>query len=154
MNELIEFINSSYISISIIVFIVLGLLVVISIYGINLNKSNPKPKLIQEVTVETFEENVEKIMANKNEDLDNLRLLPSESFCDSYLGNSAELEMACNQLTETNCAEAGCCVFTKTGSKCVAGDVHGPTYKTDKSGNLITLDSYYYLGKCYGNCSK
>ena len=44
-----------------------------------------------------------------------------------------------------------CCVYGN--GKCVAGDISGPTYKTDKDGKLITMDSYYYLGKCRGRCS-
>jgi hypothetical protein len=74
----------------------------------------------------------------------------SENFCESYLGNSIELEKACNQLTESNCADVRCCVYGN--EKCVAGDINGPTYKTDKDGKLITMDSYYYLGKCRGQC--
>jgi hypothetical protein len=62
-----------------------------------------------------------------------------------------ELEKACNELTESNCADVRCCVYGN--EKCVAGDISGPTYRTDKEGKLITMDSYYYLGKCRGHCS-
>jgi hypothetical protein len=84
-----------------------------------------------------------------DKDLDGLKLQTSENFCDSYLGNSAELEQACNSLTKDNCSDTKCCVYANTGStgKCMAGDIHGPTYKTDNDGKLITVDSYYYLGK-------
>ena len=91
---------------------------------------------------------------------------PATSFCKSYLGNSADLETACNQLTQQKCNQTNCCVFSsKTQSlngKCLAGDIQGPTYKTNKQGdnkqgdnkqgNKITTDTYYYQGKCYGNC--
>jgi hypothetical protein len=69
----------------------------------------------------------------------------NENFCESYLGQTIELEKACNQLTKTNCGQVKCCVYGN--GKCVAGDMNGPTYKTDKDGKLITMDSYYYLGK-------
>ena len=102
-------------------------------YTQHINKKNPC----------VYEENIEKMKLNL-----------AASFCKSYLANSQELEGGCNQLTESNCAQTSCCVFTKTGenSKCVAGSLDGPTYKTDKDGKLITMDSYYYLGKCRGSC--
>jgi hypothetical protein len=139
MGNIFDFIKNNYLNILIIVIIVLGLLVIINLKGINLNPPKPQAKLLQEVTVEGFE----------NEELEQLKLKPSDSFCESYLGNSAELELECNKLTESNCAETKCCVFTvnKESRKCVAGSINGPTYKTDKDGKLITIDSYYYLGQ-------
>ena len=138
MSELINFIKENILSIGIIVVVVLLLLVIIELKDINLNPPKPDSTLVQQVTVET--------LAN----MDKTTSL-SDSFCESYVGNSLELEGACNQLTKGNCATAKCCVYT--GEKCVAGGPSGPTYKTDKDGKLITLDSYYYLGKCRGaNC--
>jgi hypothetical protein len=141
--EEIDFIKSNYLSISIVVFIILGLILIFSIRGINLNPPKPESKLVQEVVVEGLD-----IMEENNE---KLKMQPSESFCESYLGNSSELESACSQLTESNCNQTKCCVYLN-GGKCVAGDVNGPTYKTDSNGQLITIDSYYYLGKCQGKC--
>ena len=132
MSEIIDFIKENIQEIVIIVVVVLLLLVIINIKGIDLNAPKPKSKLVKQVIVETFvpddsEENIKKMMASS-----------SENFCESYLGNSQDLEKDCNQLTKGNC---------------VAGDISGPTYKTDKDGKLITMDSYYYLGKCRGtNC--
>lgn len=141
MSEIIDFIKENIQKIIIIVIVVLLLLVLINIKGVNLNAPKPESKLVQQVTVETFvsKENIKKMMAGS-----------SENFCESYLGNSSELEKSCNQLTEDNCAEVKCCVYTKIGEngKCMAGDISGPTYKTDKDGKLITMDTYYYLGKC------
>lgn len=149
MNEIVEFVKENYLNIGIIVTIVLVLLVIMSIKGINLNQKNPDSKLVQQVTVETFADKG-RSMDDSEENIEKLKLNPVESFCESYLGNSSELETACNELTETNCAQTKCCVFTN--SKCVAGDLNGPTYKTDANGKLITLDTYYYLGKCNGKC--
>jgi hypothetical protein len=143
MSEIVDFIKENVKEIVIIVVVVLFLLVLINIKGVDLNAPKPESKLVQQVTVETFsidsEENIKKMMASS-----------SENFCESYLGNSIELEKACNQLTDSNCADVRCCVYGN--GKCVAGDINGPTYKTDKDGKLITMDSYYYLGKCRGQC--
>ena len=78
----------------------------------------------------------------------------SVSFCKKYEGNSSELEGACGKLTSQNCKNSNCCVWAN-GNKCSAGGITGPTYKTDKDGNKITIDNYYYMNKCYGNgCPK
>jgi hypothetical protein len=144
MSEIVDFIKENYVSISIIVVVVLLLLVIIKIKEIDLNPPKPESKLVQQVIVETLD------TLGGVSSQENIKLNPVESFCESYLGNSTELEGACNQLTESNCAQTKCCVYT--GEKCVAGDKDGPTYKTDKDGKLITIDSYYYLGKCQGKC--
>ena len=146
MIEIVEFIKENLNVIIIIVVVLLFLLVLINIKGINLNEKKIESKLIQKVTVETFglasdstsDINLDKIMSKKH------------TFCESYLGNSVELEKACEQLTTSNCADIKCCVFNN--GKCTAGDINGPTYKTDKDGKLITIDTYYYLGKCHGKC--
>ena len=146
MIEIVEFIKENLNVIIIIVVVLLFLLVLINIKGINLNEKKTESKLVQKVTLETFDSsidsqfdiNLDKIMGKKN------------TFCESYLGNSVELEKACEQLTTSNCADIKCCVFNN--GKCAAGDINGPTYKTDKDGKLITMDTYYYLGKCHGKC--
>ena len=133
-------IKENFLSIAIIVVVVLLLLVIIKIKEIDLNPPKPESKLVQQVVVETFSNTLSE---------ENININPATSFCESYLGNSLELEGGCNQLTEDNCATTKCCVYT--GEKCVAGDKDGPIYKTDKNGKLITMDSYYYLGKCRGS---
>lgn len=141
MSELIVFIKENMISIGIIVVVVLLMLAVIELKDIDLNPPKPDSTLVQQVTVETLEN----MNMGKKSSL-------SDSFCESYLGKSSKLEGACNELTRDNCAITKCCVYT--GKKCVAGGPNGPTYKTDKDGKLITMDSYYYLGKCRGSgCS-
>lgn len=150
MNNLVDFIKQNYLNILIIVIVVITLLVIINLKGINMNPPKPETKLVQEVTVETFESGTNNEEGtNINKEYTQLKLQPSDSFCESYLGNSAGLEVECNKLTESNCAETRCCVFTNTNKlgKCVAGSINGPTYKTDKDGKLLTVDSYYYMGK-------
>ena len=137
MIEMINFIKENMIEIVLIVIVVLFLLVLINIKGLDLNEPKPESKLVKGVTVETFEDN-------------NNIINHFDNFCESYLGNSLELEKACNELTENNCNNIKCCVYGN--GKCVAGDINGPIYKTDKEGKLITMDSYYYLGKkCKGD---
>jgi hypothetical protein len=138
MSEIVDFINENGKEIIIVVVVVFFLLVLINIKGINLNEVKPKSKLVQKVTIETFEQ-------ESDESIKKLMSSSSENFCESYLGKTEELEKGCNQLTENNCGEVKCCVYGN--GKCVAGDVNGPTYKTDKDGKLITMDTYYYLGK-------
>lgn len=140
MSEFVDFMKENYKMIAVIVIVVIFLLVIIEIKDIEMNPPKPESKLVQQVTVETFDS-----MSEKKANL-------ADSFCKSYLGNSQELEGACNELTKKNCAQTSCCVFTvsKEGEeeegKCVAGGPNGPTYRTDKDGKLITIDSYYYLG--------
>ena len=136
MSEIIDFIKTNYLAIVIVGVVSFILLVIINIKGIDLNQTKQGSKLVKQVIVET--------LVNR---MDNLELNPEESFCEAYLGNSSELEGACNQLSDGKCSQVKCCV--KTGDKCVAGDLHGPTYKTDKDGKLVTMDAYYYLGKRY-----
>ena len=138
MSEIVDFLTANAYEIVIIVIVILCLLVLINLKGIDLNAPKPESKLVQEVTVETFD---------TEDNINNFNHF--NHFCESYLGNSQELEGACNQLTETNCAKVKCCGFVKSeeNGKCVAGGLDGPTYKTDKDGKLITMDTYYYLGK-------
>ena len=152
MSEIIDFMKDNYLTISVIVIGVLTMLVIINIKGIDLNAPKPESKLVQKVTVETLDTIVGSAssMQDSIENIEKMKLNLADSFCDSYLGNSQGLETACNQLTETNCAQTKCCVFGN--GKCMAGGLHGPTYKTDKDGKLITMDTYYYLGKCQGQC--
>lgn len=150
MSEIVNFIKENAQEIVIIVVVVLFMLVLINIKGVDLNEPKPESKLIQEVTVETFAQGTNEDTQYSDENIKKMMSSSSEIFCKSYLGNSRELEVACNNLTENNCGDVKCCVYTS--GKCVAGDINGPTYKTDKDGKLITIDSYYYLGKCRGKC--
>jgi hypothetical protein len=150
MDNIIDFIKQNYLNILSIVIVVISLLVIINLKGINLNPPKPQSKLIQEVTVETFDSGVNFDSGiNISKEYTQLKLQPSDSFCESYLGKSSELEEECNKLTESNCAETRCCVFANYNNvgKCIAGSINGPTYKTDKDGKLLTIDSYYYMGR-------
>jgi hypothetical protein len=144
MSNLIDFFKTNYLNIGIVIFVVFGLLVIISIKDINLNEPVQPTHLVQTVTVETF-------TPGENEEIDQLNMGIAQGFCASLEGNTAQLEQSCSELTKDNCAEVGCCVYMRDGlnGKCVAGSKNGPTYKTDSNGNMITADRYYYLGKKY-----
>jgi hypothetical protein len=129
MNNI--FIRNNYLNI--IFFIVFSFLfLAISQLKWNFNPNVPPPKLIQQVTMETME-NID------------LNINPVGGFCESFLGDSSNLEPACNRLTKESCFETSCCVYTDT-NKCVAGSKHGPTFKTDSQGNNINNKFFYHLG--------
>jgi hypothetical protein len=141
MNEFVSFIKENYISISVIVCIIFALLIIINIRGWDLNPPKPDTKLVQEVVVETFEQNLA-------EEISSMKLSSSDSFCQSHLGKSAELETSCGELTDEGCSQTTCCVLATSSGKhmCKAGDKDGPTFKKDADGNLISMDAYYYQG--------
>ena len=130
-----KFIKKNYLNIFFfIVFIVfIFLFLALSQLKWNFNPNVPPPKLVQQVTMETME------------NLD-LNINPIGGFCESFLGDSSNLEPACNRLTKQSCFETPCCVYTDA-NKCVAGSKHGPTFKTDVDGNDIDNKFYYHLGE-------
>ncbi len=93
---------------------------------------------------------LETMQNSENDDLLSLTS-PAKGFCETYRGKSDDLEEECNNLAESSCNKTDCCVWT-SNSKCSAGGINGATFTTDLSGNMITMDYYYYKNKCYGNC--
>jgi hypothetical protein len=131
MNQIILFFKENYVSIAVIVSVVFALLIIISIREWDLNPPKPESKLVQSITVETFSSgSVDKEAVFKNEimkEIQSLNLSPSDSFCQSHLGNSAKLQESCGQLTLDRCAQTNCCMLSE--GKCVAGSAkHGPTF--------------------------
>ncbi len=129
INELIFFFKENYISIAVIVSVIFALLIIISIREWDLNPPKPDSVLVQSVTVETFSQEVDGTNINKDalKEIQNLKLSPVDSFCQSHLGNSAELEKSCNQLTQDGCSQTKCCILVE--NKCVAGDAkNGPRF--------------------------
>jgi hypothetical protein len=70
--------------------------------------------------------------------------------CDRYSGSPHALEKCCNKLSDQGCGAIRCCVWLN-GSRCVAGDVDGPTFHSHQ-GRDIDVKYYRYKGKCVGNC--
>jgi hypothetical protein len=151
MSEIVAFIKENYVSIAVIASIIFTLLIIISIIGWNLNPPKPELKLVQQVTVEAFDNliiDIDNQNSDKNniiKEIDNLKLNPSDSFCQSHLGKSDKLEQSCGQLPQDGCQQTKCCVWsqlTNNTEKCMAGDKNGPTY----TNNLKTMSSYYWQG--------
>ena len=118
----------------IFVLLIFALIVFINTMGINLNVEEPPKKLLQVVTMEGFDGSTMPTGAT--------------AFCESYRGSSAQLNTECGRLTQKNCNETSCCVFSN--NKCVAGSANGPTYNTDDNGNTNT-SPYYFQNQCF-NC--
>jgi hypothetical protein len=154
MNAIFNFITENLLYIAIIISIIVGLLVYIKFKDIDLNKI-PTKKLTQTVTVDTY---VNRESFSNGNGVSNLEKVVQDfdfsgqnSFCESYRGNSPQLNVACNELTDENCSSIPCCVLVQgqNGNKCMAGGINGPTFKKDANGNLISMDAYYYEGKQY-----
>lgn len=72
--------------------------------------------------------------------------------CEKYKKLPSKNEEYCRSLDTATCSSTSCCVLLG-GTKCVAGNAQGPIYKNNYGDFLLkNKDSYYYNGKCYGNC--
>ena len=120
--------------------------IIMNTLGINLNIEEHPKKLIQVITMEAFQ----KQEKEKGQDQKGNITSGADAFCQSYKGNSGNLNTACGNLTNKNCNATSCCILT-SDQKCVAGNADGATYNTDSNGKTINLDYYYYQNKCYGN---
>jgi len=73
--------------------------------------------------------------------------------CEKYKDYPDKQEEYCRTLDSGTCSSTSCCVLLG-GSKCVAGNENGPTYKANYGDYLLrNKDSYYHNGQCYGNCT-
>ena len=73
-----------------------------------------------------------------------------EDICTKYQGDFETINKKCRQLSATNCKIPECCVLLN-GTKCVAGNINGPTFLT-KDGKKADQLYFYYKEQCYGNC--
>ena len=136
--------------------LIIGLLIfaltsiIMNTLGINLNIEEQPKKLIRVITMEAFQKQEKE--KEKGQDQKGNITSGADAFCQSYKGNSGNLNTACGNLTNKNCNATSCCILT-SDQKCVAGNADGATYNTDSNGKTINLDYYYYQNKCYGdNC--
>ena len=93
--------------------------------GINLNAEEPPEQILQTVTIEGLVQNSKQIETGAN------------AFCESHRGSSGALNTSCGRLTNRNCNETSCCVFTN--NKCVAGSARGPTYNANSNGKTNSV---------------
>lgn len=119
--------------------LVLFILALMNILGINLKENDvSQNNLLLEGFVLDIQPDTQNLATGAN------------AFCDLYRGSSSRLNNECRRLTEKNCNETSCCVFTN--NRCVAGGANGPTYNTNSNGKTINAD-YYFQNQCYGaNC--
>lgn len=75
-----------------------------------------------------------------------------EDICEKYSGDSSKINKKCQELSTENCKLLDCCVLLN-GTKCIAGNINGPTFLTD-NGLSIDQNYFYYKETCYGNCEK
>ena len=71
-----------------------------------------------------------------------------EDICTKYAGDSKSIDAKCKLLDNDNCNLPDCCILLN-GTKCIAGNIRGPSYLTDQ-GNKIDYNYYLYKNKCYG----
>ena len=163
MSDIVDFISGNYIMIVLTVLSILGLLVYISIYNINLDPPKSNTKLAQSVTVETFEPNIvdagiKSGLAEFNgineSDVEEEPIKDGVgNFCDKYSASPEQLKTACNNISEATCQNLSCCaLISGSGTDtCVAANKYGPMVRTlaDENGAMITMDHYYYQGTKY-----
>ena len=168
MSNFIDFISENYMMIVLTVLSILGLLVYISVYNINLDPPKSKTQLAQSVTVETFEQNIDESikggLAEFNKQNNDGSYESEEApiitdgvsnFCEKYSGSPEQLKSACNNISEATCQNLDCCaLISDSGSgttTCVAANKYGPMVRTlaDENGEMFTMDHYYYQGTKY-----
>lgn len=122
------------------IIIIFGILIFINVNNITFPKYNYEKEPFQNVNVE----------------VNNLGLSTYNSFCESNLSSGSSMEEKCNALTYKGCNSVSCCGWlpNKTVNNCVAGSTHGPTFQTEKNGDIINGDPYYYNNKCNGEKCK
>ena len=146
-----DFIQSNYIGILIVVGSMIGVIVIIHIFNINLNTYPTSTKLVPIATIETMTSNIDSVVGGVPGESDtDIMMTPDKSFCKLYEGQSQHLEGACGNLTESNCKMSSCCGWLND-TKCVAGKSTGPTFNSDSTGKTLPVDTYYYMNKCSGS---
>ena len=129
----------------IIIFIIFSLIIFLKSFGINFNEVMKPKKLLEFVTIEGLELQEKQPLSSP------IGINGSDAFCDYHKGFN--LETSCNKLTKNNCNSTKCCIWT-SDAKCKAGNQEGPTFNSNKKGQTMSLDYYYYQNKCYGEkCS-
>ena len=143
MSDFTDFIYENYKIIIAIILSIFGLLVFISIKGINLNAPKPDTKLVQTVTVETFASNTDNIVDTSiegglseysqqpalgslyqsnqsisNTGTDYTQIMPIDgmsNFCNKYAQSPKDLQQACTGLSSKSCQNISCCALIGLG---------------------------------------
>jgi hypothetical protein len=136
--------------------LILGLIIIFHVMDINLNPTEKKI-LLGTATIEAMETGSrigpDPDLAIDMSEFDS-QTKPEHSFCKFGGENLHNLESECNKLTKKNCSNVECCGYLND-EKCVNGNEFGPTFRSDKNKNPMTIDTYYYMNKCIGSkCPK
>ena len=75
-----------------------------------------------------------------------------EDICTKYEGDYTKINEKCKKLSNINCKIPSCCILLND-SKCVSGNLYGPTFLTEEGKN-IDYEYYNYKGECYGKCDR
>jgi hypothetical protein len=166
MSEIADFISENSITIILIILSILGLLVYISIYNINLDPPKSNTQLAQSVTVETFEQDIDESIKSglaefnkqNNDGYNESEEGPIvkdgvDNFCEKYSSSPEQLKTACNNISNATCQNLSCCALISVSGTdtCVAANKYGPMVRnlSDENGTMITMDHYYYQGTKY-----
>lgn len=176
MSDFVDFIYENYKFIIAIVLSIIGLLVFISVKGIKFDQPKLKTNLVQTVTIETFDNNIvddgiksgltefkkqpalgSLYQSGTDTGVDYTQIIPLDgqsNFCQKYKNSPKELQEACKNISSSTCKNLSCCALIGSGEDesvdtCVAANENGIVFKTDPSGNLISMDHYYYQGTKY-----
>jgi len=132
--------------------LMLGLIIVFQVVDFDSNNENQDNNkvLLGSATIETMESgsigsNQQRVGPNPDLAIDmnefNSQRIPEESFCKLVENDSLHtLDKDCNKLSRTNCSKVKCCGYLND-EKCVQGGEFGPTYRSDKDGNTIDIDT-------------
>ena len=132
--------------------LLIGLIVIFQV--INLDTPSEGEKiLLGSATIQAVESMEGRIGPNPDLAVDmskfDAQMNPEHSFCDYDGGNLNNLESQCNKLSKNNCLIVKCCGYLNN-EKCVNGNAFGPTFRSDKNGKNIDIETYYYMNKCVG----
>jgi hypothetical protein len=127
------------------------LIIIFQILNSNNNLTEDSKVLLGTATIETMTVGPNPNLAIDMTEFDS-QVKPEKSFCNFNGHDLNNLEKECNGLSKDNCSKVTCCGYLND-SKCVNGNKFGPTFRSDKEGNSINIDTYYYMNKCSGpNC--
>ena len=144
-SEISKYLKENYVKIFSIITIIMFLIMVFSVLGIDLSKSD-ESTLVDQYVVENFD--------SKSRYLpESFWRTKGQGFCQAITKNSDTHKKACKQLSFSNCSQfTNCCAAVngkdENSYDCVPASSGGPLFTTDNYGKNI--DFYWYKGKCHG----
>ena len=145
MNGLFNFFKDNFEYITIGSILLFSLLVIFSILKIDFKELSSDPsgnKTGRVVTIESMDNSKDEEQDSSNESFD-------ATFCRKHGSEPHKLNETCNTFNKEGCNSTSCCVWVKQddGEECVAGNIHGPTFRGTED-SQENLHFYYYKGEC------